>query len=586
MFAGPIFSREVLTQPRHLSHYVARSGYVGLLFVLIYTAYQTTIGGFQDKLSLAELSDFGSLIFAILAFVQLTLVLFFSLLFTAGNVAQEKDRQTLILLLMTDLRNHEIVLGKLFAGLLQVGTLILASAPVFALLQTLGGVDLAQIGWTVGVCAVSALLAGSWGALVAFWREKTYQTLAIGVLGLVVYLGLLEACVVFADERSTLAAIGNAMSPYRALGQIMSPLSAMSGTGTASVSALSAVCGLGVLSAVLIGVTINRLRVWNPSRAFHVGPAITKAVTDDESPQAKVVVRHRPIWSNPVLWREMMTRAYGRKSALIKLAYVLLSGAVSYELILAGSGADAILGMISPPVFVFGALAILSLMLVNAQAVTSITNERDMKTLDLIIATEITAKEFVFGKLGGVLFNTKELIAVPLLLICWFASAASAGMLTMENAIYLVSGYLTLVAFAAMLGLHFGLGYASSRSAIANSLGTMFFLFVGIFVLMVLLVEARGSFGTQIQAFLLFIVAGAFALVQSLTARNPSPALRLAGGTLPFLTFYAITSYLLRGSLGVCLSILMAYGFTTIAMLIPAISEFDVALGRSTLDKE
>ncbi len=583
MFAGPIFSREVLTQPRHMSHYVARSGYVGLLFVLIYTSYQTTIGGFQDKLSLAELSDFGSLIFAILAFVQLTLVVFFSLLFTAGNVAQEKDRQTLILLLMTDLRNHEIVLGKLLAGLLQVGTLILASAPVFALLQTLGGVDVAQIGWTVAVCAVSALLAGSWGAFVAFWREKTFQTLAIGVLGLVVYLGVLEASVVLSPDGSVLGQIGNALSPYRALGQIMSPLAGMTGPGTASVSALPAVCGLGTLSVVLIGITINRLRVWNPSRAFHVGPAVATAAADDESPQAKVVTRHRRIWSNPVLWREMMTRAYGRRTALIKLAYVLLSAVVSYELILAGNQADAILGMISPPVFVFGALSILALMLVNAQAVTSITNERDMKTLDLIIATEITAKEFVFGKLGGVLFNTKELFVVPLVIIAWFAGTNA---ITFENATYLVVGYLNLVAFAAMLGLHFGLGFASSRSAIANSLGTMFFLFVGIFVLMVLLVEARGSFGTQIQAFLLFIVAGAFALVQALTSRNPSPALRLAGGTLPFLTFYAITSYLLRGSLGVCVSVLMAYGFTTMAMLIPAVSEFDVALGRSTLDKE
>lgn len=583
MFAGPIFSREVLTQPRHMSHYVARSGYVGLLFVLIYTSYQTTIGGFQDKLSLAELSDFGSLIFAILAFVQLTLVLFFSLLFTAGNVAQEKDRQTLILLLMTDLRNHEIVLGKLLAGLLQVGTLILASAPVFALLQTLGGVDVAQIGWTVAVCAVSALLAGSWGAFVAFWREKTFQTLAIGVLGLVVYLGVLEACVVLSPDGSVLGQIGNALSPYRALGQIMSPLAGMTGNGTASVSALPAVCGLGALSVVLIGITINRLRVWNPSRAFHVGPAVATTAVDDESPHAKVVTRHRRIWSNPVLWREMMTRAYGRRTALIKLSYVMLSAVVSYELVLAGNQADAILGMISPPVFVFGALSILALMLVNAQAVTSITNERDMKTLDLIIATEITAKEFVFGKLAGVLFNTKELFLVPLVIIAWFAGTNAV---TFENATYLVVGYLNLVAFAAMLGLHFGLGFASSKSAIANSLGTMFFLFVGIFVLMVLLVEARGSFGTQIQAFLLFIVAGAFALVQALTSRNPSPALRLAGGTLPFLTFYAITSYLLRGSLGVCVSVLMAYGFTTMAMLIPAVSEFDVALGRSTLDKE
>ena len=54
-------------------------------------------------------------------------------LLQTGNIAQEKDRQTLILLLMTDLSNAEIVLGKILASLLQVGTLILASAPVFVI---------------------------------------------------------------------------------------------------------------------------------------------------------------------------------------------------------------------------------------------------------------------------------------------------------------------------------------------------------------------------------------------------------------------------------------------------------------------
>jgi hypothetical protein len=29
----------------------------------------------------------------------------------------------------------------------------------------------------------------------------------------------------------------------------------------------------------------------------------------------------------------------------------------------------------------------------------------------------------------------------------------------------------------------------------------------------------------------------------------------------------------------------MAYGFPTVAMLIPAVSEFDMALGRTTLDR-
>jgi hypothetical protein len=60
--------------------------------------------------------------------------------------------------------------------------------------------------------------------------------------------------------------------------------------------------------------------------------------------------------------------------------------------------------------------------------------------------------------------------------------------------------------------------------------------------------------------------------------------LTLAAALLPFLTFYAITEFLLQGSLGVCMWITVAYGFTTIAMLVPAVSDFDVALGRTTSD--
>lgn len=54
---------------------------------------------------------------------------------------------------------------------------------------------------------------------------------------------------------------------------------------------------------------------------------------------------------------------------------------------------------------------------------------------------------------------------------------------------------------------------------------------------------------------------------------------------LPFGTFYAITAFLLGNTLGVSLMVAFAYGFPTIAMLVPAVSEFDVALGRTTLDK-
>ena len=109
-------------------------------------------------------------------------------------------------------------------------------------------------------------------------------------------------------------------------------------------------------------------------------------------------------------------------------------------------------------------------------------------------------------------------------------------------------------------------------------------LFVGIFVFMLLLVEARSSFAIQMQSFIVFIGLGSIGLYSSLTHKNPSNALTIAAVMLPFLTFYAITDFLLGGTLGVCFWICVAYGFAAIAMLVPSISDFDVALGKTTHD--
>ena len=48
-------------------------------------------------------------------------------------------------LLMTRLSNHELVLGKLFASLLDVFVMLLAGLPVFMLMTLFGGISLEQV---------------------------------------------------------------------------------------------------------------------------------------------------------------------------------------------------------------------------------------------------------------------------------------------------------------------------------------------------------------------------------------------------------------------------------------------------------
>lgn len=575
MLAGPIFSREALTSPRSFRHYMIRSGYVAALLLLMYTARVTTFG-LQEIRNVGDTARFGAMSFQIFAIVQLTLVLFFALLLAAGAVAQEKDRHTLILLLMTDLRDRELVLGKLLASLLLVGVLLATSVPAFVMLQLLGGVSLDQIGWALGLCAATGLAAGSWGSLVAFWREKTFQTLAISVIGVVLFLGAVEGIIALSGSDSPVATCAEFFNPYRALFGVLDPLRLQADQRAFGGTALGSVLTLVGLAVVLNAATIVRLRVWNPSKSVFQH---ARKVEDEAEVKAGAT---RDVWSNPVVWREIRTRAYGRRVFVIKLAYVVLAVLALLYFAQPSGEETLVLGMISAPGFAFVGLTLLSLMIINAQAVTALTSERDGKTLELLLVTDVTAREFIFGKLGGILYNTKELILIPLLLAGYYAYI---GEVSLEHLLYLVIGFLVLLCFTAMLGLHSGLSYDNSRAAIANSLGTIFFLSIGVFIFMILLVETRSSFALQLPGFIVIIVAGSIGLWASLTHKNPSTALLLAASVLPFLTFYAITEFLLEGTLGVCLAISIAYGFTTLAMLIPAISEFDVALGRTTLDK-
>lgn len=574
MFAGPLFTREALTAPRQWKHYLLRSGYVGAFAILLYTAGQATFG-FQKMRDVGDVARFGSYVFSLAAIVQLSLVLAAGLLFSANIVAQEKDRRTLILLLMTDLRSRELVLGKLLGSLLPVGTLIAVSLPVLCFIRLLGGVTLAQVLWLEALCLAAGLAAGSWGTFVAYWRDKTFQTLAITVLGAVLFVGAAEAGAALFGVESALGRTFSLLNPYRALGELLHPLARNPDVARPVVTAIEPVAALSVLAALLATATTWRVRIWNPSRSIH------EHAREKQAREGELRSRHRAIWSNPVVWREICTRAYGRKIIVIKLAYFLLAAFLALWVFGSDAEAAIVLGMIPRGGAAFVILTVVGLLLVTAQAVTSLTSERDGQTLELLLVTDVTAREFIFGKLGGVFYNTKEVLLVPLAFLVMFAARGELGL---ENFIYLLLGLATLGWFCAMLGLHSALSYDVSRKAILHSLGTVFFLFVGTFICLMMIVEARASFALQFPPFLVFILGGSVGLWASLGRRNPSTALFVAAMLLPFLTFYSVVAFLQGDTASVCAAVVFSYGFAVIAMLIPAISEFDYALGRTTLE--
>src|SRR5207249_5125405 len=94
-----------------------------------------------------------------------------------------------------------------------------------------------------------------------------------------------------------------------------------------------------------------------------------------------------------------------------KLLYFVVLGLICYSA-LTGFAAR------TPFQAAYGLLpvAFLSFLLIAAQAVTAITSERDTGSLDLLLVTDLSPREFIFGKLLGITYNTWPFLLPPIAL--------------------------------------------------------------------------------------------------------------------------------------------------------------------------
>ena len=601
---GPIFAREFFTVPRRDRHHLARLAVVLLLWVVGLTAWQATVG-FNRTARLGETARFGVLLFQIITYLELTLLMFFSTLSAASTVSREKDRRTFILLLLTDMRDYEIVLGKMLGSLLPILMLLLATIPVLSMLLLLGGVSGLQVIQATMVLGAITVAAGSLGGLVALWREKTFQALALSTLFLVLYMCIVQIFGALMGRMTDRDAnqLQAWFDPFYALQYVLEPPNE-SPLGLHPAYAFSLTMFL--LCVLLNGFGIWKLRQWNPS-----GEPIQQReapVDDEDSLEVREKAHAAPgevrqVWKNPIFWREIATLAYGRRPLLVKFAYgIVLSLILFFAIRELESG--------SRPAFVAAIglvpVTVLSLLLVAAQAVTSITSERDGRQLDLLLVTDLSPREFIFGKLGGILWNCKEFLVPPLLLAIYYGFRGALAYTPREASFFqslainlgpmfcVLGVMLVLFAFAMMLGIHVALRVENSRLAVGNTLGTVFFLCVGTLISIYLIVINGGSLGNQLLSFSAFILLGIGGLWWVLAADQPSSAINIAAAICPFAMFYAVVNILIAkpgtqestDPLVPFLVIGGAFGFTILAMLKPLLSEFDVTLGRTALQEE
>ncbi len=188
---GPIFNREAIIAPKRPKTYLGRGVFVLSLFLLLCTGY-LVLDGSRSLANTGDSARFSGWMFTLLAPLQLLILANLAAVGAASSVAQEKDRRTLILLLMTRLSGFEVVVGKLSATLLAPLSMLICALPLFFTLPLLGGVSPRQVLLVTIVTASTIVLAGSIGTVIGMWREKTFQAIALTVLALLMYVGIGE----------------------------------------------------------------------------------------------------------------------------------------------------------------------------------------------------------------------------------------------------------------------------------------------------------------------------------------------------------------------------------------------------------
>jgi ABC-type transport system involved in multi-copper enzyme maturation permease subunit len=175
----PVVERELRGAARRSWTHWGRVAYgAGFIFI----AFSYLISESRSTRSPAQLSNE---LFTMLSVFGWFLGLLLGALATADVIASEKREGTLGLLFLTDLRGHDIVLGKMAAAGLGAIFQLVAALPVLALPLLMGGVRPAQFFQVEAVIALGMLYAMSVGMLVSTWGHSARKSYVMAVLWVV-----------------------------------------------------------------------------------------------------------------------------------------------------------------------------------------------------------------------------------------------------------------------------------------------------------------------------------------------------------------------------------------------------------------
>jgi ABC-type transport system involved in multi-copper enzyme maturation permease subunit len=338
-----------------------------------------------------------ALFFAIMA-VELVLAIAIVPATAAGAICQDKMRGELTLMMVTDLSDAEIVLGKLGSRLVTILGIVACGLPALAILTSLGGVDPVAIVAGLMVIVAMAVLGVSLALTFSVWATKphealmaTFATYAIWLLALLAWhetaRGSWTPGLLYVTNPFWLLFVAEWTRGAAPLFECLFFL-----VGSLAISMLLAVVSIWRIR----GVTLRQ--AGRPAR--NGPPPRRRGLTCIGPRSVQVSLLDR----DPVFWRELHRRQPSGWGRLIWKLYAVVS--VIFTMLAIFANRD-----IAPGTAAF--MVSIGLLMVSVISATSLAEERAHGSLDLLMTTPLSSRAIVLGKWWGSFRAVPRLAILP-----------------------------------------------------------------------------------------------------------------------------------------------------------------------------
>lgn len=501
MIFGPVLPVELVTTSRRARYYIIRVLYAAALLVTLWSHYSMASFRLQFRASPTALAEFAREFFQSFSVVQILAVLLLTPSVVAGTIAEEKERRTLEFLLATDLRNHEIVLGKLAGRMLNLIVLIAVGVPILAITMLLGGVGLESIAVVFAITLVTLMAASVisiWSSVYArksrdaMQRAAVLGTILLAVPPLFRMLPWLGRGLPYYLEVVVEAIVDQLMvaNPFSCLGDVLTP------SGVDWFVFLAFARNMSVLSLVLGAVAVWRLRAVFLKQTYGTTARVRSTRFQLWRPE---------IGRSPMIWKELFAERWAGSRGVWAL---FLQGLLA-------------LAVLVPTVWIFlqvdstrrgfanwdhesfrvyvsvmsTALACLGILVIAVRTATSVTSERERQSLDMLLSTPLTPIEIVQGKLAGAFYSARGLMLLTVIL--WGFGVAARSVMLVAIPLSLIA-WLAAALFAGLVGLGYSLKLKSSNGASTATLATTVFVGGGYLFCCLPIADFGSRSGTEI----------------------------------------------------------------------------------------